>query len=281
MNAMKGIEKIIQDEIKRLYRKNFRQYVSRNNNGFILILGGLGPEASVDLERKIIDITPAEKDQDNFRILHFSNPWLPDRTRAYNELKKNNPGPARELIRETVRAIQALLNFSECDCSLVAIPCSSIYCFLHDVSSNGSRIRGINYYLKRNNVQRRILNTIEETATFAKEYLSDVKRFGLLATSSTLEQELYDEAFGKLDKRIFKPRREIQDNCVTPAIELIKGKEKRAAGRLLSRAVAHLEQRGAEMIILGCSELSLILKGQKYVDTNLILAFSTVRKTLS
>jgi hypothetical protein len=38
------------------------------------ILGGMGPEATVDLYRQILGLTPARKDQDHFPVLSYSNP---------------------------------------------------------------------------------------------------------------------------------------------------------------------------------------------------------------
>lgn len=46
------------------------------------ILGGLGPEATVDLFSKIIKLTAANKDQEHFRIIIDNNPKIPDRSSA-------------------------------------------------------------------------------------------------------------------------------------------------------------------------------------------------------
>lgn len=44
------------------------------------ILGGMGPEATIDLFYKIIKFSPAEKDQDHLRLIIDNNPgfyfWL-------------------------------------------------------------------------------------------------------------------------------------------------------------------------------------------------------------
>ena len=46
------------------------------------ILGGMGPEATLDLYRHIINLTPAIRDQDHIRVLIYSNPKIPDRTKG-------------------------------------------------------------------------------------------------------------------------------------------------------------------------------------------------------
>src|SRR3989344_7801451 len=46
------------------------------------IIGGVGPEATLDLYRWIIKLTPAKKDQDHIPTLIYSLPQIPDRTQA-------------------------------------------------------------------------------------------------------------------------------------------------------------------------------------------------------
>ena len=46
------------------------------------ILGGMGPEATLDCFGKIIKNTPAQRDQDHLRVVIDSNPSVPDRTAA-------------------------------------------------------------------------------------------------------------------------------------------------------------------------------------------------------
>jgi aspartate racemase len=46
------------------------------------ILGGMGPEATLDCFEKIIRNTPAAKDQDHLRVIIDSNSKVPDRTAA-------------------------------------------------------------------------------------------------------------------------------------------------------------------------------------------------------
>lgn len=43
------------------------------------IIGGMGPEATLDLFYKIIKATPAKKDQDHIHIIIDNFPQIPDR----------------------------------------------------------------------------------------------------------------------------------------------------------------------------------------------------------
>ena len=46
------------------------------------ILGGMGPMATVDVFQKIVSQTPAQCDQDHFRIIIDNNPLIPPRIKA-------------------------------------------------------------------------------------------------------------------------------------------------------------------------------------------------------
>ena len=67
----------------------------RVRDHIIGILGGMGPEATLDLYRHIINLTPAVRDQDHIRVLIFSNPKIPDRTEA---ITAGGTSPVSDLI---------------------------------------------------------------------------------------------------------------------------------------------------------------------------------------
>lgn len=46
------------------------------------IFGGMGPEAAIDLQTKILRLTPAGKDQEHLPVVIWNVPQIPDRTAA-------------------------------------------------------------------------------------------------------------------------------------------------------------------------------------------------------
>jgi len=84
------------------------------NQKIIGILGGLGPEATVDLFYKIIKLTPVEKDQDHFRIIIDNNPKIPDRTDA---IIGNSKDPLPELIATAQ-------NLEKAGADFIIMPCN-------------------------------------------------------------------------------------------------------------------------------------------------------------
>jgi len=83
------------------------------------ILGGMGPEATIDLFYKIIKFTPAKKDQDHLRIIIDNNPKIPDRTAAILG-KGEDPIPA---LRETAK------NLEKAGADFIIIPCNNYWLY--------------------------------------------------------------------------------------------------------------------------------------------------------
>lgn len=87
------------------------------------ILGGMGPEATLDCFAKIIQNTPAKKDQEHLRIIIDSNPKVPDRTAA---IIGNGESPVPLLV-EGCRSLQ------RAKADFIIIPCVSAHFFLAEV----------------------------------------------------------------------------------------------------------------------------------------------------
>ena len=57
------------------------------------IIGGMGPEATVDMMQRIIRLTPADDDRDHVRVIVDNNPKVPSRIKAIIEQDGSDPGP--------------------------------------------------------------------------------------------------------------------------------------------------------------------------------------------
>ena len=87
------------------------------------IVGGMGPEATLDLYGEIMRATPACKDQDHLRVIIDSNPKIPDRTPAITGCGAS-PVPAMAMSCRTVARAGA---------DFVIIPCISAHFFLNEL----------------------------------------------------------------------------------------------------------------------------------------------------
>ncbi|TWH45798.1 aspartate/glutamate racemase family protein [Sporomusa sp. KB1] len=201
------------------------------------IVGGVGPSATVDFMDKIIRNTDAKKDQEHIKMVVEHNPQIPDRTR---NLIGDGPDP-------TIALYSACKKLESNDANIIAIPCNTAHAF----------VKRIQPYLSIP-----IINMLYETVEHIKKYYNDRKTIGLLATDGTIKSKVYHEVVAKTEFSILVPEEEYQAKVMN-AIYGEKGvKAGYTAGVCktdLLMAVEHLVQKGAEIIILGCTELPLLL----------------------
>ncbi len=200
------------------------------------ILGGMGPEATADLYLRIIKATPAKRDQDHPRVIIYSNSKVPDRTAA---ILGTGPSPMPELIRAGKRLEEAGADF-------IIIPCNTAHYFIDQLQKGAT---GANTPHDQALRQRR-----------AKEFYPKVKKAGLLATDGTVKSGLYKSAYGELGIEILEPTPESQAEVMKAIYQYIKAGNLIDGGLLLRSVANELIAAGAEMIICGCTEVSLVLK---------------------
>lgn len=196
------------------------------------ILGGMGPEATVELFRRILSLTPAGKDQDHLHVLIDSNPKIPDRTRAILN-DGESPLPALSV---------AAHNLERSGADFIAIPCNTAHYWLNSL---------------RETVSIPIIDMISETAACVASNTPPVHTIGLLATAGTLSTGLYQQAFSKMGIQLLISNDE-QEIKIMRSIDRIKAGDHSAQAVVLD-VVERLIARGAEGIIPGCTELSLVI----------------------
>lgn len=226
------------------------------------ILGGLGPEATADLFKKIISVTPAKSDQEHINTIIISNPHIPDST---NAILYGGESPVPQLL-STARVLEAL------NSSIIIMPCNTAHYFLEEIQSK---------------IKVPFLNMIKEAALYVKQYYPDVKKVGLLATTGTIKSKIYEKEFKKHGLKVVAPDDSIQNSFVMSAIygsDGIKAGYKVKPRKMLKYASLHLQEKGAEIIIQGCTEVPLVLTkkhcDQIQIDVTKIAAMKAVEKIL-
>jgi aspartate racemase len=225
------------------------------------VLGGMGPEATMDFFHKLILATPARTDQDHLKVLIFSNPHIPDRTAA---IRGEGPDPLPDLIAGAKTLMRAGAGF-------LTIPCVTAHHFYDGLQAA---------------IGIPILHLVRETLAVACADHPTRHRFGLLATSGTLQSRMFEKEFEPQGRTILTCEPELQTSCVMEAIYSVKrGEDRDRARRLIRQAASHLSDRGAEAIIAGCTEIPLILQDGDLpipiLDPTWILAQAAVRRARS
>lgn len=215
------------------------------------IIGGMGPMATVDLFRKIVENTDADCDNAHLHVLIDNNTDIPDRTAC---ILSGSDAPAR-LMTESAQRLEAM------GAELLIIPCNTAH-FFHSQVSAGCNVP--------------ILHMPEETAKTASEM--GIKCVGLLATDGTVKSGVYDSAFRKLGIKILKPDEECQAKVMNMIYNEVKA-GKPADTAALDGTLDAMEEQGCEAFVLGCTELPLAYAGdssRRFLDPTLILARAAI-----
>ena len=228
------------------------------------ILGGLGPYATLDLFEKILRCTPAKSDQEHLHIIIDNNPRIPDRTAA---LLHGGPSPLPAMLESALRLQQA-------GGQVIVIPCNTAHAFVPDLQRR---------------LQVPILNMIEACRAAILRRLPEIQRIGLLATSGTVRSGVYAKTLDAAGIQTLCPSSSSQESLVMQSIygpEGIKalGGKNPLARRQLLQAAKELIAAGAEALILGCTEIPLVIGQSDFdipcFDPSQILAQAAVNKAL-
>ncbi len=197
------------------------------------IFGGMGPEATANLYQLIVERTPASTDQEHIPTLIYSLPQVPDRMVSI----QNNDLSIISYIVEGVTRLE------KGGASFIAIPCNTVHYYFDHME---------------NAVSIPIIHMIRETAEEVASKYPDIKTVGLLATTGTIQTGLYEKALSAKGLTVVVPDDDIEKDYVMKAVYGIKsGKDNKICEDLLATAGDHVEEKGAEAIVLGCTEIPL------------------------
>lgn len=217
------------------------------------VVGGLGPLATARFLELVVEMTDAKREQDNVDMIVYNFPSIPDRTGYILGCNLKSPLPglksvAQALVRQKVACI--------------AIPCVTAHYFHKELQDA---------------VPVPILNGVAETVQLLKT--KGIKKVGIMATDGTIRSGLLSRELDNAGIIPVIPSAERQADVMHLIYENVK------AGKLADmdrfRAVQReLVDCGAEVILLGCTELSVIRRdediGPGFLDVMEVLARESI-----
>ncbi|WP_322015443.1 amino acid racemase [Paraburkholderia sp. J12] len=207
------------------------------------VLGGVGPAATVDFLQKIVRNTEARCDQDHIKLLVEQNPQIPDRT-------ENLIGDGAD---PTVSLYATCKRLEEGGADVIAIPCNTAHAFVERIQP----------YLAIP-----IVNMLTVTARYLRETFPALREVGVLATSGTLGSGVYARALEREGLRQIVPEPALQARVMAAIYGTQGVKAGHTTGPCQDDIAAALEgliEAGVEAVILGCTELPLLLPQETFV----------------
>jgi aspartate racemase len=213
------------------------------------IIGGMGPEATVDLMRRIIAKTPARDDEDHIHLIVESNPKIP--SRIAHLIERSGADPTPELIRMAG-------NLQRAGAHALAMPCNTAHAYA-------------------DSIRRAIAIPLLDMVNLTVEQIAagSASHVGLLASTAVHNTALYATAFSARGIATVQPARQEEVMALIKAVK--RGDTRAQAQAALSRIALDMADR-ADVLLIGCSELSVIAAGiaVPFVDSLDVLAQAVV-----
>ena len=217
------------------------------------VIGGLGPMATAYFMQLIVEMTDAKTDQEHIEVLVHSKPTVPDRTRYIIKQSDENPLP------QLLAMGEGLIHHGA---QVLAIPCITAHYFQHDLDS----------------LSVPVIHVIEETAKTLK--LAGVRCAGIMATDGTIQSRLFQTVLAEHGIETVVHTEESQKKVMHIIYEDVKsGRD--VEMNLFSDVKEELNAAGAQVVLLGCTELSMVKRdhetGAGVLDVMEVLAREAVK----
>lgn len=163
------------------------------------ILGGMGPEATIDLMKRVLRATPAQDDRDHVHLLVDNNPQVPSRIQALLEKTGESPGPC---LCDMARKLESW------GADFLAMPCNTAHYYHKEIQKA---------------VSIPVLNIISLSVEECLRRKPHLRHVGLLASTAVLNLNLYDEAFALHGVEVVVPAPPMQERVMAAIRQIKKG----------------------------------------------------------
>ena len=196
------------------------------------ILGGMGPEATILLQQRLLASVTARDDGDHLPLLIDMNPQVPSRIAHILEGAGTDPAP---VLAEMARRLEAA------GATALGMPCNTAHHYATQIAAA---------------VSIPFLNMVELSVARAAGGSVQNGRVGFLASPAVRKARVFDAALARAGLTAIWPE---DDDRMLGAIRLIKSAGPVGdAQDILAGAARELVTKGAALIFVACSEFSLL-----------------------
>jgi aspartate racemase len=218
----------------------------------------MGPLATSDFLKKLTLSTAAQTDQQHIPTLLFGDCTTPDRTAS---VLGEGPSPLPQLL-----AAVDFLNSAAVQ--VIAMPCNSAHCWFQELAERA---------------HMPFLHIVDASAQQVLARNPHASSIGVLSTEGTARMGIYTQRLTALGLKPLTPLNEDFSDLVSPGIALVKAGDLKTGGALLRQAADRLFDRGAESVILGCTEIPLGMTHEletdplRFIDSTQSLVDATLK----
>ncbi len=219
------------------------------------IIGGMGPEATVEFMRRLVAAVPAKDDADHLHVIADNNSKVPSRIKALIEGGGEDPAP---VLIGMARGLEAA------GAQILAIPCNTAH-----------------YYLPRiaQAVNVPVLDVVALTVDRLVALSPKPHRIGMLASPAVRRVGLFESRLAAAGFETLFPAPQDEARLLGIIRAVKSGDVSPAQWQTYQDIASTLASRGADAFLVACTELSLMLAprlAQPVLDTLDILVDATV-----
>jgi len=221
------------------------------------IIGGMGPETSSKFYLDIIE--RSRKNCNSYPAIITDSISVPFSLEKDLIQESKNENRLLPLLKGSIKRLNKL------GIDFIVIPCNTAHIFINELK-------------KESKVP--VVSIIEETVKIVKK--RGFRNVGLLATKKTVDSKLYENILIENGIDVILPTEEEQKNISRIIIRILRNKAYKEEKKILKKIIENLIKRGSEAIILGCTDLQIILTKDEFevelLDSMKILAESTFQR---
>jgi len=223
------------------------------------IVGGLGPETTSEFYLNIIQ--KFRKNCNSYPSIMIDNVSFPFYLEKDIIQESRNEDRLLPFLKESIKR----LNKTRVD--FIVIPCNTVHIFIDELRKESSAP---------------ILSIIDETIKTIKE--KNYKKVGILATAKTIDSKVYENPMRENNIQVILPTDNEQEEVARIIVKILKNNISEKEKGLLKEIIEKLILRGSETIVLGCTDLQLLIKQEDFdieiIDTFEVLIDCTFKKMI-
>ena len=198
------------------------------------VLGGMGPEATIDFMSRLLRMSSADTDQDHLRVLIDHNPRIPNRHAA---IAGQSPSVGPLLARMAQGLERAGADF-------LVMVCNSAHAFQPDIEQA---------------VSIPFLSMIDMVLWNLSKTFPGAECVGIMAADGCLDAQLYQRAVAAMGYSSIVWSDAERLRFMNELYRIKSGIRDQPVRDHLLELGQSLQQRGADVLISGCTEIPLVL----------------------
>jgi aspartate racemase len=201
------------------------------------VMGGMGPDATVDFMARVIALTDSGRDQDHVHLIVDQDPRVPNRQEA---LRNGSKVVIRALGKMAKRLEDAGADF-------LVMVCNTAHVFLDDVHAKSSIP---------------FISIIDESVNEIDRVRPDARKVGVMATDGCLSSGIYRDAVAASGREVLEPEGNELDELMRLITEIKAGNQGEAIALGMQGVANALIDKGADVLISGCTEIPIVFNGE-------------------